>query len=160
VGIEFAATAAPLQPLLLNLSFAYIDGEYQGYVTTNPDTGLVEDLTGNRLNQSPRFKGNLGASWTWSLGDAGDLTLRGEYSHSGDYFFTQFNNPSVAEDGYELWNAFLTYASADERWEIAAWGKNLNDEVHYVQAFNTGGLGTRAWLAAPRTYGVRIGFRY
>ncbi len=51
-----------------------------------------------------------------------------------------------------------TYTSSDGRWTVAAWGKNLGDEVYVLQIYPSGLLGMRGLLAPPRTYGLRIGY--
>ena len=155
MGLEFASQWAPVDPLVLEFSFAWIDSEYTEYDTINPRTGLVESVAGNRLNQSPEFKLHVAANYTWNLGDAGELTFRGEFQHTGKYYFDQFNNEDLAEDGFELINAFLTWRHATEGWAVSVWGRNLDNELHYAQVFGDAAI-ARAWLATPRTYGVRL----
>jgi iron complex outermembrane recepter protein len=157
-GVELATKWSPLDPLLLSVSLAYVDSEYVRYDTIDPATGVPADLSGNRLVQSPELKLSGGAQYTWTLAESAELMLRADYSRSGEYFFSQFNTPDVREDGYDLWNASLTLARG--HWDFAFWGKNLGNELRYAQVFDTGGLGVRAWLAAPRTYGLRVGYRY
>ena len=155
MGLEFASQWAPVDPLVLEFSFAWIDSEFTEYDTINPRTGLVESVAGNRLNQSPEFKLHVAANYTWNLGDAGELTFRGEFQHTGKYYFDQFNNDDLAEDGFELINAFLTWRQATQGWAVSVWGRNLDNELHYAQVFGDAAI-ARAWLATPRTYGVRL----
>jgi len=156
--LEFASQWSPIDPLNIEVSFALIDSEYTEYTTNNPRTGLPEDVSGNRLNQSPEFKSHLAATYTWDLGGR-RLSLRGEFQYTSKYYFDQFNFEDLAEDGYHLWNAYLTYYLPNNRWSVSAYGRNLSDELHYAQVFGAG-PDNKAWLAAPRTYGVRADYRF
>ena len=77
-------------------------------------------------------------------------------------FFDNLNQPGLKEDAYTKLNARLSWLSSDERWEIAAWVKNLTDEVYRIYAFDlTADLGyIQEVYAAPRTYGVSVGVNF
>ena len=159
-GLEVEGSLMPFDNFQLDLSIAYIDGSYKDYITANPNAGnALQDLSGNRMIHSPRIKANIGAEYVLDLGGAGSLALRGEYIHSGKIYFDQFNVDQTKQASYDLWNAYLTYTSPDARWTVAAWGKNLDDEVYVLQIYPSGLLGMRGLLAPPRTYGIRVGYR-
>ncbi len=52
-------------------------------------------------------------------------------------------------------DARIAFRTLDERWELAAWGKNLGDELYRLSsvAFPPFGQELVLW-SAPRTYGV------
>ena len=159
-GLEVEGSLMPFDNFQFDLSIAYIDGSYKDYITANPNAGnALQDLSGNRMIHSPRIKANIGAEYVLDLGGAGSLALRGEYIHSGKIYFDQFNVDQTKQASYDLWNAYLTYTSPDGRWTVAAWGKNLDDEVYVLQIYPSGLLGMRGLLAPPRTYGIRVGYR-
>ena len=54
-----------------------------------------------------------------------------------------------------LINAFLTWRHGTQGWAVSVWGRNLDNELHYAQVFGNAAI-ARAWLAPPRTYGVRL----
>ena len=54
-----------------------------------------------------------------------------------------------------LINAFLTWRHGTQGWAVSVWGRNLDNELHYAQVFGDAAI-ARAWLAPPRTYGVRL----
>ena len=158
-GLEIEGSLLLAEGFQFDLSLAYIDGSYKDYITANPNAGnAIQDLSGNRMIHSPKLKGNIGAEYVFELGGAGWLSLRGEYIHSGKMYFDQFNVDQTKQASYELLNAYVTYTSPDGRWTVAAWGKNLDDEVYVLQIYPSGLLGMRGLLAPPRTYGVRVGY--
>ncbi|MGI9232898.1 MAG: TonB-dependent receptor, partial [Woeseiaceae bacterium] len=58
-------------------------------------------------------------------------------------------------------NSAFSYLSADDRFELALWARNLFDEEYMTDADFVNGLGyTKVLYAAPRTYGVQVSFRY
>jgi iron complex outermembrane receptor protein len=57
-------------------------------------------------------------------------------------------------DSYSLVNARISWVPSSERWELAAWGRNLGDE-EYNRINNRNFLQfDRTIWGAPRTYGV------
>src|SRR6185503_16818341 len=62
---------------------------------------------------------------------------------------------------YWLFDARLAFGAADDRWEIALWGRNLSDNRHVVQGLDVAslGFGNRTYNA-PRTYGVTGTIRF
>ena len=49
----------------------------------------------------------------------------------------------------------LGIGSADGRWQLTAWGKNLSDELDMTWQFVVGGVQRRQYLP-PRTYGLNF----
>jgi iron complex outermembrane receptor protein len=118
------------------------------------------------------WKVNLAAQWTQPL--TGDLEgfARAEMNYTSDYDL----HPTLAEGARQaevtLVNLRAGVQSADGRWQVAAWVRNLTDESYYSQstiqplgAFVSGG-GTAAargfigWYAPPRTMGVEASISF
>tara|TARA_R100000365_G_C2748694_1_gene81362 strand:+ start:3917 stop:6250 length:2334 start_codon:yes stop_codon:yes gene_type:complete len=176
-GVEFDLTGRPIPPLTLQLSGAYLDSEYQSFEGAPglPGFGGTQDLTGERLPNSPRWSGaasfvyedTLSSGWSWSIrGDASFVTNQ-NLSTSGD------NNPDSVVDGYQILGARLALASPDDRWELALAGQNLADDTYCTAIYNqpggaalglnnpnTGGTVLRCVLGTPRTYALELKVRY
>ena len=55
-----------------------------------------------------------------------------------DSYYTQIGvDKNTRQDSYSKVNARLALASADEKWELAAIGKNLTDEKVIVNSFDS-----------------------
>ena len=52
-----------------------------------------------------------------------------------DTFFTNDNNPKLMRDSLWLFGGNIGYTSADERWDVRLWVKNLTDEKYFVGGF-------------------------
>jgi iron complex outermembrane receptor protein len=81
-------------------------------------------------------------------------------NYQGDLTFDVVRDPPEArEDGYWLTDARIGIGSADERWNVSVWGKNLFDERYRTQVlFSSVGFGSN--YGPPRTYGVSVMFRH
>ena len=176
-GVEFDITGRPVSPLTLQLSGAYLDSEYRSFVGAPglPAFGGTQDLTGERLPNSPRWSGTasfvyedtLSSGWMWSVRGNTSFVTSQNLTTSGD------NNPDSVQDGYQLFGARLALVSPDDRWEVALAGQNLTDEAYCTTIYNqpgaaafglnnteTGGTALRCVLGTPRTYSVELRVRY
>jgi iron complex outermembrane receptor protein len=89
------------------------------------------------------------------------MFVRWDYSFTDDYFTHSENTPIVrAVDDYDVHNARIGFMSADEKWNIALWGKNLadSDDLRMVEInfFGT----QRGSYQPPRTYGVSATYNF
>jgi len=121
-----------------------------------------EDLSGNRLNKSPKWSGSAGVERYIDLKDYGELTARLEWSYTGSMYFDQFNHGFSESEAYDLWNAYLNLDTLSQSLRISIFGKNLTDEVYVNSRFTTSALvgGPTTWFGMPRTYGVAINFNF
>ncbi|HEY4645496.1 MAG TPA: hypothetical protein VIH25_04370, partial [Steroidobacteraceae bacterium] len=71
-------------------------------------------------------------------------------------FFDIQNSPVSLEDGYTIGNLRVSYASGDERWELAAFVNNITDEEYLSYTFDFTGLFgfNQQAYGAPRWAGV------
>jgi iron complex outermembrane receptor protein len=116
---------------------------------------LRGDASGNRLQNTPEWTFSIGGNWAIPT-SAGKFTLAGNvYYNSG---FAATPDERVIQPGYTTIDASLSWEPMDH-FSIRVWGKNLTDEFYRTQlsASNSGDNGTSA---APRTYGVTLGFDF
>tara|TARA_A100001037_G_scaffold266372_3_gene258490 strand:+ start:296 stop:2395 length:2100 start_codon:yes stop_codon:yes gene_type:complete len=160
-GLDLDIVLQATEALTFEASFAFLDGELDEWVTIDPDrpTEGVFDRDGNAMPRAPDFTASLAAEYTVDLGDAGSLSLRGEFYHRDKIYFTAFEDERVDQGAIGLWNARLTFTSANERWFVAAFGQNLGDEEYLENVLTVQALiGQIGFYAPPRTYGVQVGF--
>ena len=160
-GFELEVLARPVKPLTLNLNVGYLDTEMvDNRDARDPDTGEPLDASGNLLPFVPEWSYSFGAQYVFEMGDAGFLTLRGDVQYRGEQFSEVSNDPIYELDSLTLLNAFLRYETADGRWSLDVYGKNLTDEEHYfLKSSGTFG-GVLGSVGAPITYGARVTFKY
>jgi iron complex outermembrane receptor protein len=178
-GFEFDTRVAATRNFVVNASLAYLDSEFTSYPggAGLPGIGGVQDLEGTRNNYSPKFTGNVGATWTGDLGSSGKRwLLNGNVAFITDSNVGQVtdNNPQTIQDGYALLNARAELFGVDDRWSFALFGNNLTDQgycnTQIYQVLDSsfglrngvfpGSTAVRCSRAQPRTYGVSGTFRF
>ena len=125
------------------------------------DTEITESFVpnvaeGSELPNSPNVNFNAAVSYQWNLtpGLTADIML--DTSYKDDVSYDIVNQPQeTLEDGYWLTNARAGIVSANGRWGLHVWGKNITDEVYRTQVLtSTVGFGENYGL--PATYGVSV----
>ncbi len=96
-----------------------------------PGEPIPFDNTGNRLTNAPKGKFNIRSTYEVPT-DYGTWALFGQVSYQSRVFFSQINEDIVSQDGFATVDGRLSFTSADDRWELAFYGKNIFDE-EYLQ---------------------------
>src|SRR3546814_2284862 len=107
--------------LTLTSTIAYMDARYD---VDLDDVG--GSLRGNRLPNAPQWNVTLGGEYKAPLGD-GTLSLRTDVSWRDSVFFNPNNNPLFSGNATTLVNGGVAWQPGSEAWEIALYGRNLND---------------------------------
>ena len=157
-GVEIELTVVPVEGLTLVANGAFIDAEFDSFQECN--SGV--DCTGNDLPYAPEVKFFLSAQYEFNVSGRGDqMYVRWDYSNTDGYFTHPENTPVVREvKSYDVHNARIGYSSADDRWDVAVWGKNLSDSEHLrMTELNFFGV-QRGTYEPPRTYGVTAAYRF
>jgi iron complex outermembrane receptor protein len=139
---------------------------------TNPANRPLVNVEGKRLPRAPEVSGTFYADYVVPTGLPGKLTIHGDASYRSKTYYTVFQNPLYAADAFWLFGANVRY-DAPQGWYVEAYGQNLSDELAITQIINSSPLrnpatgviiaGTPARFeryAPPRTYGMRVGFKW
>ena len=126
----------------------------------NPAAVPTLSFAGNSPRNTPDLAYNIHGEYDFPLAN-GMFTLSGDISYKSEQFFSEFNNDVEKADAYTFFDASLTYTSADERWSLSAWGKNLTDELVEAGSFTVSLSRTvgRLYLP-PRTFGFTAGYNF
>jgi iron complex outermembrane recepter protein len=150
-GLEVELNARPTDAFNLGASFSLQDAQY--------DEGTT--VTGVPLRYipfSPKYTGNLNASYSLPVSGIGTVTLFGEALLKGRTYLTVNNDVDGIVDNRTVFNARLTLATLNDRLSITAYGKNLSDEKYFERLFDLTGtslIGQKfVILNNPRTYGI------
>jgi iron complex outermembrane receptor protein len=174
--------------LLIDGNLAYVDALWDDYknagcirpqyqrevCTTVLDNGnFAQDLSGERLNYTSPWSGNLNATWSDEFDNGLNWYVRGEVSYRDDVFFFPDLDPAATADAYTVLNASLGLGSESGNWDIILWGKNLAEEEFLTaanRARDSNGLpqftgiapveGYRVTPGAERSYGLTLKYRF
>ena len=154
-GAELELQWLPTDNLFVNLGLGILNTEYEDLILPSGD------FSGNEITMSPELTLNGLIQYDIQLGDNGVITLQTDFNYQDEVWFDALNNPLLSEDAYWLWNARVSWTSTDEKWEVAAFGRNLGDEQYMVYAFDLSFFGfNEEMLGTPRAYGIDATFRY
>ncbi|WP_338424924.1 TonB-dependent receptor [Sphingopyxis kveilinensis] len=131
------------------------------FLNTDPFTDAVVDLNGNRLPMSAKLTLGAGAEINFPVGNADELTVRGEIYYNSGVHFTAFNTADTAENGYMLGNLFATYKPNHGNWSVRAFVRNITDEKYFVGSTDSNILfNTLGSSSEPRSYGVGVNMTF
>jgi iron complex outermembrane receptor protein len=115
------------------------------------------DFTGRQLDRTPRHTVNAAYTYTYPLGDAGNMAFNVSTKLSGSYELTNFGAATQYRvPSYSKTDISLTYNAAKDRFYVQAYGSNLENAITLS---NVDGFGNVV-PQDPRTYGVRAGFKF
>ncbi len=163
-GVEAELRAKPLPGLTLELFGTYLNAKYRKFNTGDYRQGFKQiSVAGNRLSNAPEFSFRAGGNYDIPIGSAGKLNARAEVNWQDRVYFTEFNNADATQAPYALINAGLRFTSADDKFTVDVWGRNLanklviTNNIITAPLFNSVRVGS---LAPPRTFGVTFGANF
>lgn len=178
-GWELESTIRPVAGFNIGFNYTHLIGRYSSLF--DPMVNL--DFSGNPAKYSPRDSFMISAAYDIGLPGGARLTPQADFSYSTRISTEDSNTlrlyPNLADAtrGRTL-NARLTYESADGRWSVGLWGKNLTNHYQIVQADDitsflvstTGGNflapsggATTYWKIfsnQPRSYGITVSLQH
>jgi iron complex outermembrane receptor protein len=135
-----------------------------GLLSTKIQRGTVSgvDVSGNRLSNAPRFTANASVDWTVADGDAGRFSIHPTIAYQTNQFFEVLNVPRLRQSGYALLSGRIDWQSANGRYTVSVWGKNLTNKFYFTSRVDLlAGFGfDYNHVGAPRTYGVTAGVKF
>lgn len=159
-GLDLDLTAALSNELSLTFSGAYMHGRFKSFpgapfFTPRPTGGNISsfgEAGGNHTLHTPEFTGALTLDYVRTT-TAGDFGANIALSYNDGFFWDPQNR--LKEPSRTLVNGAVSWRSADDRWGLRLWGKNLTNEYYFAWvATNTTGDGGSP--SPPRTYGVTL----
>lgn len=159
-GGEIELEAQPLEGLDVALGLALLHSELTDYEANPCPLCPPADYSGNRLVFAPTVSWNGRVRYELPVGP-GRVGLQTDWTYQSKTYFDTPNDPVVSEDGYWLWNARVSYAIEEGRWEFAAFLRNILDEDYLTYAFPlySFGLAEQMW-GRPRSFGVEATLRF
>ena len=154
-GAELELQWLPTDNLSVNLGLVLLDTEYKDFVIASGD------FSGNKITMSPEVTFNGLIQYDIQLGDTGVVTLQTDFNYQDEVFFDALNNPLLRENSYWIWNARASWSSANDHWEVAAFGRNLGNKEYMVYAFDLSFFGfNEEMIGTPRSYGIDATYRF
>jgi iron complex outermembrane recepter protein len=119
------------------------------------------DYKGNSLPNTPAVSGSLGLTQQWNLGNGGFVEGRvaTHYESSTWAFFAHLQG--LDKPAYTKTDLSVAYHLPRDGWSIGLWVKNVENTATRVTPATTNVYGLNTWfIDAPRTYGVKLDYRF
>jgi len=159
--------ATPVDGLTLSGSVGYLSSKFtdfdnfcftgqtpaQGCDEKQPgqaETELRQNLAGNTRPGAPKWSGFVAANYERELGSGLLFGLTANLQYKGETVLSS-SDPFATYPSYTMFDANVRIFDADDRWQVALIGKNLNDELAIVTSGNVPGTGANT--------GTAFGFR-
>ncbi len=163
-GVELELGWSVTDNFTLNAHLGTLDATYNKFLLDRNNDGVLEDFSGRDVVRAPEVNGGVDATYRMDLRGGSALRLNANYKHEAEN--TYYYNDDIGQefdtilDQRDIFNANVTWTSANDQWTLSAFGKNLTDERYRTASQAVGTLWTFANYGPPRTYGVEVGFRF
>ncbi|MGB7405578.1 MAG: TonB-dependent receptor, partial [Pacificimonas sp.] len=174
-GVEIEAAIRPMDSLRFDFGFAYTDASVDSFPngqcftpnTADPDcVDGVKNLAGATLPNSPKYRFIMSTRLDQPLSNGLDGFVQTNLRFQSDTQFSLNQNPNTIQDGYAIVDASLGVASADDRWTVTGFVKNLFDKNYVNFLFQdplytgTVNIDQYAPKDADRYFGGSVRFRF
>lgn len=157
-GVELEMVLIPFDHLTLGSNLTWLNAQFDDYEFTP-----TIDLSGDTLNRAPEYTASTFVQYDYSMGDRGTITARADYYWQDDVYYRVQNIARHRADAFFTADARVMWTSADAKWVVDTFVKNMTDEDNLRNMTVNDGLAsgnaTFDSYYPPRTYGVRVGWK-
>ncbi|MEQ9463507.1 MAG: TonB-dependent receptor [Haliea sp.] len=165
-GLELELFALLSENITLDLTYGYLDAEFDEYNARNPVTNQIENIASvTTVTRAPENTGALGLQYSLPNTGVGALSARVDITYTDSMTFHPFQNQFDSSESRTVANARLTLdeLSVGEGGELrlSAWVKNFTDEEYREWGIDFGTLGFagNTWNQ-PRTFGFDVIYQF
>ena len=168
-GIELETTWFPIEELELTFNVGYLKAEYDDFeFDPTPNTAVtgVVDFSDLDIPFAPELNASIGATYKYPLmGGTLSLNVNGSYQDESE---TSPFDPNAAARGQVrqptfsqieerfLVNSSVTYNSADDRWKLSLYGRNITDQTYRATSNSVAALWNFTQYGTPRELGLEL----
>ncbi len=139
---------------------AYFSRNFLNAVGVETSDGLLSDLEGNSLPNSPEHTFKVGVDYAMPIGYLdGNLVLRWDFYWQSESYSREFNMKGDEIDSWTQHNLSVMYTSGDNKLSVRGWIRNLQDKDNVTGMYltsDTSGFFRNYFLTEPRIAGVSV----
>ena len=157
-GADLELQSSPNEHWDLELGLSYLSATAKDIPRSSDPADGFRD---RRMVASPEISANALVRYNWPVG-AGKMSIQAWGNYQDEEFFDIQNVPVSRQGGYAIGNLRIAYAGADDRWEVAAFVKNVADKAHLSYTFDftaTFGFNQQAY-GQPRWAGAEFRYKF
>lgn len=166
-GLELEIVALLSDNITLDLTYGYLDAEFDEYNARNPVTNEIENIASvTTVTRAPENTGAMGLQYSLPNTGMGALSARVDVTYTDSMTFHPYLNQFDSSDSRTVANARLTLdelsvGDGGGELRLSAWVKNFTDEEYREWGIDFGTLGYagNTWNQ-PRTFGFDAIYRF
>jgi iron complex outermembrane recepter protein len=143
----------------LSVGLGLLNTRYDRYVIPGGP-----DYTGEEFTNAPKASGNVMLQYSLSVPGGGTVSPVVDYSYQSLRWTDNPRRPGIdAIPGYGLLNVSIPWIDASERLRVSLWGRNMTNKHYFMNTIGNYSVNAGAadsYHAAPRTYGITVGYTY
>ena len=171
-GFELEIAARPTRDLSIGGSLAYVDARYGNILVscsafrtvpgcTPTGAAFLLNLDGQQFQNAPHWTSTFNTTYDFAVTDRFRAFVRGDLQYRSGVFFSFARDPLSEQPGYTLLNASAGLRTADDRFSLTLYGKNLTDKVYELTIARSAITpGSYQLPGLRRSYGIVAGFRF
>ena len=160
-GLEMELVARPVDWISFNAGVGYIDARYTEIGQGLGPTQILPITLDSKFVKAPKFTTTAGIEFRKDFDNDSGLALRGDISSYSRMYNDVANTALVAEPGYVLANARLTYTLPGGKAQVALFGTNLTGALYKLSGNASGAFGlAEAAYGRPREWGLSANYRF
>jgi len=165
-GLELDVVAILAEGLIMDLTYGYLDADFDEYLARDPATDLEIDISNvTTVGRAPENTANIGLQYDFAPFSFGELSARVDATYTDEFVFHPFQNQYDRADDRWLVGARVSLNSISlgdaGSLRVSAWGKNLTDEEYREWGIDFSTLGYAGNVyGRPRTYGVDVVYEF
>ena len=159
-GVELEVVAILTESLIAEVSYGYLDSEFDEYLARDPATDQEVDIADvTTMPGAPEHTANIGLQYDFRLAAWAAASLRFDATYTDEIAFHPFLNQYDSSDGHWLLSARASLKDIElggnGRLHVSLWAQNIADEEYRNWGIDFGSLGyAGATWGQPRTYGI------
>lgn len=157
-GAELQAVLRPVRGLTVNAGVTYVRSRIGDFTNFDP-FGIVKNFEGESFPNTPKWQWSVAADYEFPVAQGLNAFVGGNINGRSKTNGALGQNPILAIDGYHLVDLRAGLASANDRWRVSVWGRNVGDKYYWTNAYKIADVSAR-FAGMPATYGATLSVRY
>jgi iron complex outermembrane recepter protein len=92
---------------------------------------------------------------------AAKLNLHLDMNYNSKQYLALPNEDAISQGGYSLLDGRLSVQSADDKWDVGVWGRNIADKFYLTNAVDVQSFGSDyRHVGTPRMYGFDAHYHF
>lgn len=157
-GFDLEAVLTPTPGLTLRTAVGYADSSIGEFTDFDAFSRPVQ-LKGNTFNYAPKLTARSDAEYRFPMSADLEAFVGADLSYNSTSYADLAHSPELRIKPHTLLGLRAGIGSADERWQLMVWGRNVTNAYYWTNAvlgFDT----LYRTTGRPATYGVSLGYKF